>query len=405
MNYYQLLGVDQKADQKAIKNAYKKLAFQYHPDKNPGSQYAENRFKEINNAYQTLSDPEKRALYDLKINYVSFQKSFTYEQPGKRYGNYQAKNYHYQKGYSKYIKERNRIANWWAVGILAVISVIYLVMDGINDYLVQAEEERLLIVEENILADAREKYAAGIFNEALGILEKHLDENGNRKAVNALKKKYLEEIRRQGYNDYYNQDYEAALHAFEILFRYQGNLSLDFYNKVAESSGKVGNYHDAIEAYQYIARKMPGNMEANLQVALIYTYELKEYEKAIRFYRKAKEITIKKYIEEYGKAFVLVFSPERIPDSHYILYCGLGLAAKEINDNQGALEALEWAVILRPDRPEAYYLQGLLYQNTGDDNLACKNWSVAYSLGLEEAGRLAKLNCQGSKGAVTGPLR
>ena len=405
MNYYQTLGVDQKADQKAIKNAYKRLAFQYHPDKNPGSQYAENMFKQINNAYQTLSDPQKRALYDLRINYVAFQKTLAYEPPVNRYENYRKKKYHHQKGYEKYIKERNRMANWWAVGILAVISVIYFVLAGINDYFQKAEEEKLLVIEKGILDDAHEKYVAGIFNEALHILEKHLDENGNRKAVNAAKKKYLEEIRRRGYDDYYKRNYEAALLSFRILFKYQGNLSMDFYNKVGESSRKVGNYHDALEAYQFIARKMPDNMEANLQTALIYTYDLKDYEKAIGFYQKAKAITVKHYIEEYGQAFVLVFHPERIPESHYILYTGLGHAAREVSDNQKALEALDWAIILRPNRPEAYYLKGLLYQNTGEDVLACENWTMAYSLGLEEAGRLARLNCQDSAGSITDRLR
>ena len=405
MNYYELLGVDQKADQKAIKNAYKKLAFQYHPDKNPGSPHAENMFKEINNAYQTLSDPEKRALYDLKISYTAYQKTFTYERPVYSHQNYRKKKYDYQRGYDKYIKERNRVANWWAVAILAAISIVYFIMAGVKDYLAKVKEERLMVAEENILDNAREKYAAGIFSEALGILEKYLDENGDRKAVNALKKKYLEEIRRQGYNDYYNRDYEAALFSFKILFKYQENLSLDFYNKVAQSSRKVGNYQDAVEAYQYLARKMSDNMDANLQVALIYTYDLKAYEKAIAFYHKARDITIKNYIEEYGKAFVLVFSPERIPESHYILYSGLGLAAQKVDDNQSALEALDWAVILRPNRPEAYYLKGLIYQNTGDDNLACENWSVAHSLGLEEAGRLVALNCQHNERAMTEALR
>ena len=87
------------------------------------------------------------------------------------------------------------------------------------------------------------------------------------------------------------------------------------------------------------------------------------------------------------------------------MYTGLGHAAREISDNQKALEALDWAIILRPNRPEAYYLKGLLYQNTGEDVLACENWTMAYSLGLEEAGRLARLNCQVSAGSITDRLR
>jgi molecular chaperone DnaJ len=63
-DYYEVLGVGREADDGAIKSAYRKLAHQYHPDKNPGDHAAEERFKECSEAYAVLSDPEKRARYD-----------------------------------------------------------------------------------------------------------------------------------------------------------------------------------------------------------------------------------------------------------------------------------------------------------------------------------------------------
>lgn len=63
-DYYEVLGVDRAADEAAIKSAYRKLAHQYHPDKNPGDHSAEERFKEASEAYEILSDPERRARYD-----------------------------------------------------------------------------------------------------------------------------------------------------------------------------------------------------------------------------------------------------------------------------------------------------------------------------------------------------
>ena len=63
-DYYEVLGVDKSADATAIKKAYRKLAMKYHPDKNPGDKEAEEKFKEINEAYEVLSDETKRRNYD-----------------------------------------------------------------------------------------------------------------------------------------------------------------------------------------------------------------------------------------------------------------------------------------------------------------------------------------------------
>ena len=63
-DYYQVLGVDKNASAEEIKKAYRKNAMKYHPDRNPGDKQAEEKFKEIGEAYEVLSDSDKRARYD-----------------------------------------------------------------------------------------------------------------------------------------------------------------------------------------------------------------------------------------------------------------------------------------------------------------------------------------------------
>ena len=63
-DYYDLLGVDRGVSEDEIKKAYRKLALKYHPDRNPGDKQAEDKFKEVSEAYQVLSDSQKRAQYD-----------------------------------------------------------------------------------------------------------------------------------------------------------------------------------------------------------------------------------------------------------------------------------------------------------------------------------------------------
>jgi curved DNA-binding protein len=64
IDYYKIMGVDRNADENTIRRAYRKLAKKYHPDKNPGNKQSEEKFKAINEAYEVLGDPQKRAKYD-----------------------------------------------------------------------------------------------------------------------------------------------------------------------------------------------------------------------------------------------------------------------------------------------------------------------------------------------------
>ncbi|MBP5207388.1 MAG: molecular chaperone DnaJ [Clostridia bacterium] len=74
-DYYEVLGIDKNASDNDIKHAYRTLAKKYHPDMNPGDTEAEKKFKEVNEAYEVLSDPDKRARYD-QYGHAGFDQSF-----------------------------------------------------------------------------------------------------------------------------------------------------------------------------------------------------------------------------------------------------------------------------------------------------------------------------------------
>ncbi len=95
-NYYQILGISTQASSQEIRSAYKRMAFLYHPDRNPNNPQAEEQFKQVNEAYQILSDQTKKYYYDLRLN------NYLYP-PSSQSTNYQRAYTNTQTSYEPYV--------------------------------------------------------------------------------------------------------------------------------------------------------------------------------------------------------------------------------------------------------------------------------------------------------------
>mgnify|MGYP000969544761 FL=1 len=133
IDLYQILGIHRQADAKEIKMAFKKLAVQYHPDKNPDDLQAEERFKQINTAYQVLSDQAKKFEYDKLLRQATSSSAGT-AQPNGQAGSGRAR--HRKTGSQSYYRPKKQesskplmtpweIAFWLGGGIFLMFLFIW----------------------------------------------------------------------------------------------------------------------------------------------------------------------------------------------------------------------------------------------------------------------------------------
>jgi DnaJ-class molecular chaperone len=121
-NYYKILGLSGSASEKDIKKVYRKLAFKYHPDKKPADKRAEEKFKEINEAYEILSDARKRLSYDISFGGVFRGTPKPGQARTRYYGNWRLKR--------RYEKKNSALSGWiksifLAAGFICAMFLFY----------------------------------------------------------------------------------------------------------------------------------------------------------------------------------------------------------------------------------------------------------------------------------------
>ena len=388
-NLYHVLGVNRYASQEEIRAAFKKLAFRYHPDKNPGNKAAEEKFKRINNAYQVLSDLKKRGLYDLKIEYQSFYTQRTTRRPTntppvnqqkrkKRTG--AARAYQYKKKHEQVIRENYR-ANLWAVGIFSVITMIFLVFVQSNKYLEQQKQYKQQAEIENVLTEADELYEKGEYSRAFDTIEFLMSKYNHSTYLKAYRQELIDDLK--GVGDFYfsKEEFASALIIYQNVSNYKDEYSYELYRKIAESLKGMGEYELAIEVYAEILYFEPENIPVMIAIGNISCDFANKPLLALENYQQAISKMEEFYIEIYGKAYPLVMNPKDMPELHYVAHYRLARVYGQLGRYKEAKNACQWAIFLRPDYPDIYELMAHCEHKLGDMDAACETYQTALAKG------------------------
>jgi curved DNA-binding protein CbpA len=402
VNYYHILGLSRAATQVEVKTAYRKLALRYHPDKNGGSTYAEERFKQISEAYRVLSDPRKKARHDWALEYENFQQSqpqaawehapagTTTAAQTQRAGTRRRRGPMPPAYNSRY----NVIATAWAFGIFFVIAVAVIGISLWNSHRLEQQEAERAREAQEVYLQAEKQFGQGNYGFALELLQNISSYAPGSQKAKQLQTYILHTLEEKGLQHYSLGNYEQAAEDLQLLTNYLTEYRPLVFAHLISSYEVLQNYEGAIHAYKSVIKAEPRTIEARNRLAMIYAEHYKDFDTALQYYQQASELVTDQYKIEYGTAYALTVNPANTPDSHYQLHCGLAKVYITQGMLQQAESALKWAVFLRPDEPLAYYLMGIKHREAHDMPAACRAWQAAADKGYGQADSFLNEYCK-----------
>lgn len=304
---YDILGISSKATNEEIKQAYKTLAKKHHPDKNPGDSWHEEQFKRINQAYQILSNPSKRILYDGRLEYEAYLRQRpvnnttttprSYPETQRKTSSYQNTTSSQEKAY--FLTFSNTRINLWVVCYYVVAIALLGMYYEYQDYL---KVQYLVLEAQQHEKDGQLDYAITSYSRAIS-LDKDFSEAYEKRGILKLKlnndlygalRDFSKAIEIEGSPEdsltfkrgkclFYLKEYQSAILDFNtIISNPEATIDSAFYFK-AESNFHLNQMNTAIPDYSKFITLTPNSGEAHWKRGICY-YRSKDYRKALPDY-------------------------------------------------------------------------------------------------------------------------
>jgi curved DNA-binding protein CbpA len=380
-NYYHVLGISEVASDDEIKAAFKKQAIKYHPDKHPGKPQMEEKFKEVNQAYQILSDQYEKARYDLKLKYRAFSNirtppPYSYAgRPGYRRHGYSPPRVDYKQ---------NTIATLYAFGITFGIALIVMIGVWIKEAYDTMKLEQLLVERREIYNEAKDLFNSGDYESAFTKMSSLSFFRIEERDMKLFKDNMIDDIITKGNLAFVQDKYDEAIYLYELVQQFEPTKPL-FNLKVnlAESYKRINQPEKSIEIYEDLMVREYRIIASMVEIAEIRRDFLKDDESAKDYYLDAHKRAVKQYKSFYGEAYSLVIDERHVPEEHYDLYTGLADIYLRLNNPDMAVKAAAWNKYVWPDSTHAYLISAEAFIITGQYDKACVEFVEARNRGWE----------------------
>ncbi len=377
ISHYWILGIPESASDDEIRAAYKKKAVQYHPDKHKGDSEMEEKFKEINTAYQVLSNPYEKARYDLQLKFGGFvpDDSYYHPPPPPRDPNKKYKKYNYAPREIDW--KENARATAYAFAFTFVIAIIVMTAIGLKGLYDQKKLEALLDERREVYDAALSKHAEGNLDATLRLLNDLGTFMEPERDMAEFKKDLILDIERQSVEYFENSDYENAIAYIELLDTHTEIKALSIKENLAISYLKLNQPEKSVKVFMQLLILGYRNLSTYVQLAVIHRDELNDYPMALRYFQRANEVAKQYYQSIWGDAYVVTLTGNQLSEIHWELYTGLAEMYLETGQPEKAIDATRWNIRVWSNRPENYLIAAEGNRQLGNMDDACYNFTMA----------------------------
>jgi curved DNA-binding protein CbpA len=378
-DYYEILGIARSADSTQIRTAYKRLAMQFHPDRNPGNKQAEETFKNINEAYHVLSDPLKKSRYDARLYAYITTPQYT-----ESYWREAQRNRYYQ--WKQQRKERYRFDRQY-FKIQGLAFLVFIIISGFCFGLVRTAyyfiaKHQAEIWNENTqrINEVNGLFTKGKIEEAFSMINTLNEKDPMEFRFMFMRDSLVSELRNIANAEFTSQEFQLAVKHYSLLRNYEGNARLETLEKIASCEYYLGHFDESLVALKHLHNQQPWNMNLIYEIAIINFEKLHNNQEALQYLNLGKKQFKQNLTEVYGKAFEIVMDPADAPDIYFDIFkarAEVNMAEKNYDD---AIKDCNWAIFLRPHHGEAYRLRAMAkashkeYWYICDDLAKAKQW-------------------------------
>lgn len=380
-DFYEILGLSSNATPTEIRAAYKRLAMEYHPDRNPGNPEAEERFKAINEAYHVLSDPIKKTRYDARTNSGMPSYDDVYWQEVQR-----ARYRQWQQAQPRYVfdKEYFRIQGLAFFVFVVIAGFCFALVHTVNYYYQQQQEEKH---RQNMLqiAQVNSLFGSGKVEEAFKMINQLYEQSPLEFEFVVARDSLVDVLRIDANKNFEAKQFERAAIQFEQLQRYEFPQRIETLEKLATALFRSAQFEKCTHILKQLYALHPWDIEVVYQLGAInyqYTHDLQE---SYQYLTIGKQLFKETMSHVYGKAFEVVMDPKDAPEIYYQVFLARAKTNYDLGKFQEAETDCNWAIFLRPDEPGAYVLRAASKAETGNRGL-CADLQAAQDRGVEVTG-------------------